>query len=568
MQKQHIAIINKFLLLATKAGAIINEQVLKTSPITNENLKSVLGYHTALEALITTGAHLQCQYKLNKKGFGSGIRSVYKQTWSTSSAGLLKHLKNLAEIFKQKIGSKSISSLLDVYHVLHKQSQLVAGLLDKTGASEKGSADPSDISVEKSDLLDRVVDYVQGGDLDKNSVETPEIKVGGFDNQEPTVYISGAHAQQFITRAYTILQLLKQDLENSKIPSFMDKEQYYNTIFLSRLAEIFSLPPTEANMVEFVKTHIPVSPAYLVEHTDCYQILRLQYNKIVSEQLPKLRKYYQDRVCLVSNDGLLYKPDFDSAPGVVETGSPLEQIAKLVQLTKITWQALHQIDARLAVKTIEKAFDQVNNLETEADAQQMYDQIHTDLDRLVDSKFGTMERHNTRVKIMRELDTITSQLTKEIPPIPPVVQSATIFNMPQQQFPTGIREKMEYLLTRVDYILLVTKSFLPYLRTYETWCDGLTNLLGDIYRLTEMILNPDNKLTCVKKGILVVTTMLSSELLQNLIRQRFPRLNHLSANLDSIISRLGAIFSLDYRPFYQDKKLQVERLQQTIDTVI
>lgn len=514
--------------------------------------------------------------------------------YTKTALSSLNYLSKNLDITKVNLGNK-VESLNDIYQVIDKAiTNFDKKFFPKVKQINKEllSENTKTGSYEQLEFLNSLTDNVKGY-LTENNLNSNNYQiVGGLDDYNSNVVVGGFCIDEYIRSLYIKYELIKKDLtEFSNLESnqldYNKLQDYYNNI-------IVKLQP----YLELLNLNNNDLLLHIVNNSGCLTNIFNQLNTMVKVEIPKLLQYHINRFNEVNKLSIkLLEQDNETELNIVykdSNGDLNESIHVTTDLLTcnhnnnytcnyktITSKVLNTItnifnliniaDVKRIlkeVKTIFKNYSEIKNVEQTNIA---INDVSTDLDTILDVNNFTFEnRKNSKESIKKQINLINHTINTNINVEKITLNKPLSFLLKENTNDKNVNllNKMLNLNNRFEYFINNVTLFKNNAKNYETYFNNLVELLYNLSNEISTLINPDNKHTCIKRPMLVITTALRIVLLQNITKKRFNQdLNSQSLdnqklnNITKNITLLNQMLECDINEFYTNE-LNLKKIEE------
>lgn len=471
----------------------------------------------------TTGKILQlyteyiAQAKILKNALAELSKKLDKnEAPSEKSAGKITSFRTATIFLSDEIdGLESVQNDLKL-----KLDALLKLKPEKSAKSKTGSGEQA-ISLRQA-MQRRMKELklsIAGGDDDPIGYK---IKIGGYTAQKQT-FLGGVEASYQLKERILKLENLRKDISGD--------HDFYNDVFLVKVGEIIapltrgSLGPLDA-LLEIACT----APNNLFAQLCATHITYVKdIHKSIDDINSILEKY-------IANRNL----DFKAQPaGLSPALSTLRDLITQIDVS----------DRVIANKYINDEFRKLNEITTQKNLDEYIAQLKIDINRISAEDFAPLTRHIDKQKIRELMDALLSEnfpATEQIDLsaikyVPPCITREDL-----EKLPIDAREKK--IIEIIDYIISIESALLPKIDEIELQYANFNNKINDVIKEITQMIDPANKLTCVKRPILLICTIMRCEILHTVAKRRNFTLDpHMCSE---ILANIHAKYNLKYTKLY------------------
>lgn len=433
---------------------------------------------------------------------------------SEKSAGITNFRTAAAFLLDEINGLESVQNDLKL-----KLDALLKLKPEKSARSKTGSGEQS-ISLRRA-MQQRIKELklsIAGGDDDPIGYK---IKIGGYSAQKQT-FLGGVEASYQLKERILKLENLRKDISSD--------HDFYNDIFLVKVGEIIApLMQKQREPIDALLEIACTNPNILFAQLCATYITYVKdIHRSIDDANSILEKYIANR-----------NPNFKA--------QPMEKIA-LVYLSDLITQ-IDVSDRILANKYIDDEFKKLNEITTQKNLDEYIVQLKIDINRISAEDFEPLTRHIDKQKI-RE---IMNAILRENFPAPEQIDLSAIKYVPPcitredlEKLPIDAREKK--IIEIIDYIISIESALLPKIDEIELQYANFNNNINDVIKEITQMIDPANKLTCVKRPILLICTIMRCEILRAVAKRRnFTFDQHICSE---ILASIHAKYNLKYTKLY------------------
>ena len=375
---------------------------------------------------------------------------------------------------------KCIDHLHILANTLMELSKQYDNLKQRTDNKVQTLYDISTFLAHQTDILEKKITEDKEGGADDIAVSkifynTHDVKMGGC------IEMGGAQSTLALKQKILKLNNLKRDLRNGRV-----NQEYYDNVFIPTVDKIYgSAEP--AIIIDEVSKKPSVKLADMVRED---KLTERMNNVVVALTKPdespykRLLRYYAMRLGLTEE------------PFVPE----ITTYRELFSLVRKLLGKIDKIDAKTIKKAVEKEFASPSKkLSTD------------DMELLMSSDFSVTARHEAKQEIRNIIEKIEDVLETNIDEIDiPHIKPCIDVNKIQSMNP---KEKMEKTCELINYDLKSKTIILPHYHKLEHYYDSLINLMNELFNSILAMIAPDNKLTCIRRAVLLIVTIVRARIL-------------------------------------------------------
>lgn len=453
-----------------------------------------------------------------------------------------------SKIYETKMDfSNEIKSLGDVCLIVDKTLEKYASKIltfDKILSSKVGKYE---------EISNNLEIFIQGG-FENNIYEVKIYNVKEGANEE-NIYIGGFKIENYLKQKYIEYELIKKDI-NRLIDS---KDNNENKAEIEKYFQnIHEIIINVNNLVNKPKEIL----SQMLNEVKILDNLKQQYNSLVVKIFDLLKYHYSrfnlsyelDYVLDGSNTGYIKYNDTYGKINLAFQLDDYQSIKQTVICIHDIYQLITKADHQYILKDVKNTFKFLNQIKNSEEYQQQIDLYQKDYELIKTLDFDQRKKNKNDIsnKIL-EIENLIIDIDKLN------VKKDKILLIKNKSFDKkDIIKSLKQFLKNLEYVINVERSYMNNLKKYEKKYDQMTNLLFELISDLDFLINPNNKLTCIKRLSLLFNFGLRSIILDK-IKSRF-----IGYNFEFQKKNIEKILNADLNLFYDKNKLNLDYIDKVI----